>query len=240
MGSSRNEECKIDSTVQSWSVLSGAALPDRSKMAMHALSRMLVDSQFDLIKLLDPPFDKSLPDPGYIKGYVPGVRENGGQYTHGAVWAVMAFAMMGETDRVEKLLSMINPINHGSTREKIERYLVEPYVMAADIYGSKPHQGRGGWTWYTGSAAWMYRLVVDTVLGLQLKANTLTFNPRVPAQWEHFKVHYRFKETVYHCSFHQVKPGGAVHIIVDGDVQEEKFLTLLDDHREHFVEITIK
>jgi cellobiose phosphorylase len=239
IGSSQNEECKIDATVQSWSVLSGAGSPQRSKCAMLSLARVLIDHQNGLIKLLDPPFDKSTQEPGYIKGYVPGVRENGGQYTHGAIWAVMAFAMMGETQRVKELLSMINPINHGSTREQVDRYLVEPYVMAADIYGSEPHTGRGGWTWYTGSASWMYRLIVETVLGLQLKVNILTFKPCIPAEWEHFKIHYRFRETVYHCAFHQVKPGGEIRLIVDGVEREDRFVALNDDHREHFVEIVI-
>ena len=239
IGSSQNEECKIDATVQSWSVLSGAGSPQRSKCAMLSLARVLIDHQNGLIKLLDPPFDKSTQEPGYIKGYVPGVRENGGQYTHGAIWAVMAFAMMGETQRVKELLSMINPINHGSTREQVDRYLVEPYVMAADIYGSEPHTGRGGWTWYTGSASWMYRLIVETVLGLQLKVNTLTFKPCIPAEWEHFKIHYRFRETVYHCAFHQVKPGGEIRLIVDGVEREDRFVALNDDHQEHFVEIVI-
>jgi len=239
LGSSKNKECKIDATAQSWSVLSGAGSSDRSNQAMLSLERLLIDTKNGLIKLLDPPFDTSTMEPGYIKGYVPGVRENGGQYTHAAVWAVMAFAMMGETQRVKELLSMINPINHGSTREKIERYLVEPYVMAADIYGTEPHTGRGGWTWYTGSASWMYRLIIESVLGFQLKVNTLTFNPCIPAEWEHVKVHYRFRETVYHCAFHQIKPGGNIRVIVDSVEQEDRSVTLNDDHQEHYVEILI-
>jgi cellobiose phosphorylase len=239
LGSSQNKECKIDSTVQSWSVLSGAGSPERSKQAMLSLARVLIDPQNDLIKLLDPPFDKSTLEPGYIKGYVPGVRENGGQYTHAAVWAVMAFAMMGESQRVKELLSMINPINHGSTREKIDRYLVEPYVMAADIYGSEPHTGRGGWTWYTGSASWMYRLIVESVLGLHLKVNTLTVNPCIPPEWKTFKIHYRFRETVYHIAFDQVKPGGEIRITVDGVEREDRSVALIDDQQEHFAEIVI-
>jgi cellobiose phosphorylase len=237
LGSSQNEECKIDATVQSWSVLSGAGSPERSQQAMLSLARILIDPQNGLIKLLDPPFDKSALEPGYIKGYVPGVRENGGQYTHAAIWAIMAFAMMGESRRVKELLSMINPINHGSSREKIDRYLVEPYVMAADIYGSEPHTGRGGWTWYTGSASWMYRLIIEHVLGLHLKANTLTFSPCIPAEWEQCKIHYRFRETVYHCEFHQIKPGGEIRVTVDGVEQEDRSVAMRDDSHEHFVEI---
>ena len=239
IGSSQNEECKIDATAQSWSVLSGVASFERSNLAMLSLARILIEPKNGLIKLLDPPFDKSMQEPGYIKGYVPGVRENGGQYTHAAVWAVMAFAMMGDAQRVKDLVSMINPVNHGSTREKIDRYLVEPYVMAADIYGSEPHTGRGGWTWYTGSASWMYRLVVESVLGLQLKVDTLTFSPCIPAEWEHFKIHYRFRETVYHCAFHQAKPGGEVSVTIDGVEREDRSVTMIDDHQEHFVEIVI-
>jgi cellobiose phosphorylase len=206
---------------------------------MRSLARALIHAEIGLIKLLDPPFDKSALEPGYIKGYVPGVRENGGQYTHAAIWAVMAFAGMGETQRVHELLSMINPVNHGSTREKIEQYRVEPYVTAADIYGSEPHTGQGGWTWYTGSASWMYRLIIESVLGLQLKANTLTFIPCIPAEWDHFKIHYRFRETVYHLAFHQKKPGGEIRLTVDGVEQKDRSVTLKDDHREHFVEIMI-
>ena len=239
LGSSRNQECAIDATVQSWAVLSGAGSPERREQAMRSLERILIDPHHGLIRLLAPPFDKSSQEPGYIKGYPPGVRENGGQYTHAAVWVVMAFARMGESRRVERLLSMINPINHGSTREKAGRYLVEPYVMAADIHGSEPHAGRGGWTWYTGSASWMYRLIVESVLGLQLKVNTLTFSPCIPAKWEHFKIHYRFRETVYHCAGMQVKPGGKIRVVVDGMEREDRAVALDDDHREHFVQIVI-
>jgi len=239
LGSALNQECKIDATVQIWSVLSGAGNPKRSKQAMLSLARTLIDPKNGLIKLLDPAFDKSTLEPGYIKGYVPGIRENGGQYTHAAVWAVMAFAVLGDTQRVKDLLSMINPVNHGSTREKIERYLVEPYVTAADIYGSEPHIGRGGWTWYTGSASWMYRLIIESVLGLQLKVNTLTFNPCIPAEWEHFKIHYRFRETVYHITLGQVKPNGEIRVVVDGVEQAGPLMTLIDDRQEHFAEIAI-
>ncbi len=239
LGSSQNEECRIDGTVQSWSVLSGGGSPERSKQAMRSLAQILIDPLNGLIRLLDPPFDKSMLEPGYIKGYVPGVRENGGQYTHAAVWAVMAFAIMGESQRVHELLSMINPINHGSTPEEIDRYMVEPYVVAADIYGSAPHTGRGGWTWYTGSAAWMYRLIIENVLGLQLKVNVLTFSPCIPMEWKEFKIHYRFRETVYHCTYHQVKPGGEIRVAVDGANSETRSVALNDDQREHFVEITI-
>jgi cellobiose phosphorylase len=239
LGASQNEECRIDATVQAWSVLSGAGSKDRSQQAMTSLSRLLVDSKNNLIKLLAPPFDKSALEPGYIKGYVPGVRENGGQYTHAAIWTIMAFAGMGENERVKELQSMINPINHASTRELAAKYMVEPYVMAADIYGAEPHMGRGGWTWYTGSASWMYRCILESILGVQLKAGALTFNPCVPEAWEHFTIHYRYRETVYHCSFHRKTPGGELHLVLDNKELESATLTLVDDHKEHFVEITI-
>lgn len=238
LGSSQNQECKIDATVQAWSLLSGAGNPDRSRKAMLSLENVLIDHDHGLIKLLDPPFDTSPHEPGYIKGYVPGVRENGGQYTHAAVWAVMAFALLGETRRVHDLLTMINPVNHGSTRDKIERYLVEPYVMAADIYGAEPHVGRGGWTWYTGSASWMYRLIIESVLGLQLKVNTLTFNPCIPEAWGHFTIHYRYRETVYHIGFSPLAGQGEISIVVDGAKQVGATVQLCDDHEEHTMEIS--
>jgi cellobiose phosphorylase len=169
LGSAGNDECQIDSISQSWSVTSGGGDPVRAKQAMAAVNKRLVRRDAKLIRLLDPPFDKSDLEPGYIKGYVPGVRENGGQYTHAAIWATTAFAMMGDTEHAWELFAMLNPVNHGNQSEAIEQYKVEPYVMSADIYGAAPHTGRGGWTWYTGAAGWMYRLSVETLLGLQWK-----------------------------------------------------------------------
>jgi cyclic beta-1,2-glucan synthetase len=166
LGSHLNPECQIDAIAQSWAVLAGAEDAERTQRAMHALDQRLVDENAGLIKLLTPPFDDKGPNPGYIRGYLPGVRENGGQYTHGAIWAVMAFAEMGETRRAWQLLAAINPINHSLTREAAERYKVEPYVMTADIYSVTPHVGRGGWSWYTGSAGWAYRLIVESLLGI--------------------------------------------------------------------------
>src|SRR5665647_2003168 len=173
LGSVTNAECSIDSISQSWSVLSGGGDHDRSKMGMNAADRQLVRRDKALIQLLNPPFDKSDLNPGYIKGYVPGVRENGGQYTHAAIWLTMAFAAMGDNRRAWELLSLINPVNHGSTPEKIAVYKVEPYVIAADVYSESQHIGRGGWTWYTGSAGWMYRLITESVLGLRREGDKL-------------------------------------------------------------------
>ncbi|MBK5097895.1 MAG: cyclic beta 1-2 glucan synthetase, partial [Gemmatimonadetes bacterium] len=181
IGSASNPECQIDSIAQSWSVLSGAGDAERSRMAMEAVDRRLVRRDHALVQLLDPPFDKSDMNPGYIKGYVPGVRENGGQYTHAAIWAAMAFAALGDSRRAWELLTMINPVNHASSPEGIATYKVEPYVVAADVYALSPHNGRGGWTWYTGSAGWMYRLIVESLLGLRLEVDKLRFAPCLPA-----------------------------------------------------------
>jgi len=239
LGSAGNPECRIDSIAQSWSVLSGAGDATRSRMAMDAVDKYLVRRDDALVQLLDPPFDKSSLDPGYIKGYVPGVRENGGQYTHGAIWAAMAFAELGDSRRAWELLAMINPVNHGKSAQGIERYKVEPYVVAADVYAVPPHTGRGGWTWYTGSAAWMYRLIVESLLGLTLEMDKLSFKPCLPTGWDSFVVHYRFRETIYHIKVTQRRAGeeGATTVTLDGVVQEGKEISLVDDRGEHAVEV---
>ena len=240
LGSSVNTECRIDSIAQSWSVLSGAADPERSRMAMEAVDERLVRREHGLIQLLDPPFDQSDLNPGYIKGYVPGVRENGGQYTHAAVWAAMAFARLGDRRRAWELFTMINPVNHGRSPEEPSIYKVEPYVIAADVYAVAPHTGRGGWTWYTGSAAWMYRLVVESLLGLKLEVDKLRFEPCLPADWKGFKVHYRYRETVYHIEVLQTEDENTdVRVTVDGAEGRDKTIPLKDDHLEHRVEVRI-
>jgi cellobiose phosphorylase len=238
LGSAGNPECRIDSIAQSWSVLSGAGDAARSRMAMDALDKHLVRRDNALVQLLEPPFDKSDLNPGYIKGYVPGVRENGGQYTHGAIWAAMAFAELGDSRRAWELFTMINPVNHGKSRAGVERYKVEPYVVAADVYAVPPHTGRGGWTWYTGSAAWMYRLIVESLLGLTLKADKLSFTPCLPAEWDGFAVRYRFRETIYRIRVRQRHAEeGAATVTLNGVVQEGKEISLVDDGQEHFVEV---
>jgi cellobiose phosphorylase len=239
-GSALNPECQIDSIAQSWSVLSGAGDAKRSQMAMEAVDQRLVRRDHALIQLLDPPFDKSNLNPGYIKGYVPGVRENGGQYTHGAIWSAMAFAALGDSRRAWELLSMINPVNHASSPEGIAIYKVEPYVVAADVYALSPHTGRGGWTWYTGSAGWMYRLIVESILGLVLRKDKLLFAPCLPADWESIKVHYRHHETVYHIAVLQTHTrNGEMMVTVDGVAQQDGAVTLADDGKEHTVEVVI-
>jgi len=240
LGSAGNPECRIDSIAQSWSVLSGAGSAARSRLAMDALDKHLVRRDDALIQLLDPPFDKSDLNPGYIKGYVPGVRENGGQYTHGAVWAAMACAAMGDSRRAWELFTMINPVNHGRSAKGIGTYKVEPYVVAADVYAVPPHTGRGGWTWYTGAAGWMYRLIVESLLGLRLERGRLHVEPCLPADWEGFTVHYRYRETVYHIKVVQGPAGeDEGSVTVDGIVQTEQSIPLADDHREHFVGVVV-
>jgi cellobiose phosphorylase len=240
LGSASNAECQIDSIAQSWSVLSGAGDAGRSRMAMEAVDKRLVRRDHALIQLLDPPFDKSTLNPGYIKGYVPGVRENGGQYTHGAIWMAMAFAAMGDSRRAWELTAMINPVNHANTAQAIATYKVEPYVVAADVYAVAPHTGRGGWTWYTGSAGWMYRLIVESLLGLKLEVDKLRFAPCLPADWETFKLHYRYRETVYHIIVLQTHAADdKTSVTVDGVKQRDEAVPLVDDRLEHAVEVRI-
>ena len=240
LGSAANQECQLDSLSQSWSILSGAGTRERSELGMASVDRRLVRRDARLIQLLDPPFDKSDLNPGYIKGYVPGVRENGGQYTHGAIWTVMAFAAMGDSAKAWELFTLINPVTHGASRETIATYRVEPYVAAADVYAVPPHTGRGGWTWYTGSAGWMYRLITESLLGLRLEVDKLRFTPCLPASWPSVKIHYRYRETVYHIILNNSGRGLAVkRVVVDGTEQTEKTVALIDDRKEHNVEVEV-
>jgi cellobiose phosphorylase len=241
LGSASNDECRIDSIAQSWSVLSGAGDPGRSRMAMDAVDQRLVRRDHALIQLLDPPFDKSALNPGYIKGYVPGVRENGGQYTHGAIWAAMAFAALGDSRRAWELMGMINPVTHSKSPEGIAVYKVEPYVVAADVYAFPPHTGRGGWTWYTGSAGWMYRLIVESLLGLKLEVDKLHFSPCLPSEWKGFKVYYRYRETDYEIDVRRQHEGEDRAIVtVDGMELQDEAIPLVDDRRNHSVEIVLR
>jgi cyclic beta-1,2-glucan synthetase len=176
--------------------------------------------------------------PGYIKGYPPGVRENAGQYTHGAVWAAMAFALAGRGEQAAELVSMLNPIYHALDPEAVERYKVEPYVLSGDVYSQPPHAGRGGWTWYTGSAAWFYRLLHEVILGIERRVDTLSFRPRVPVSWTRYKMHYRYHQTFYHLVFTQTPTHrGPVRLTLDGLALENETLKLVNDQREHVVEV---
>ncbi len=238
LGSSTNNECRIDSIAQSWSVLSGAAGPERTKQALNSLYQHLVDAENGLIKLLDPPFDKSTPNPGYIEGYVPGIRENGGQYTHGAIWAAMAFAELNDKERAWQLFNILNPINHGRTAEEINRYEIEPYVVAGDVYSVAPHTGRGGWSWYTGSAGWLYRLITETLLGLQLVGGKqLHVRPILPDNWDGFSVNYRYGNTTYKIIVHQGQDKGT--ITLDEVELSEDFIPLVDDGQVHLVSLQV-
>jgi cellobiose phosphorylase len=242
LGSHANEECQIDSISQSWAVLSGAGGADRTQQAMQSMRRRLVRDDDKLIQLLDPPFDRSDQNPGYIRGYVPGVRENGGQYTHAAIWAIMAFARMGDRQSAWELMRMINPVNHARNAEEIATYKVEPYVVAADVYAVTPHTGRGGWTWYTGSAGWMYRLLVESLLGLHVEGDKLTIDACVPAEWDGYGIDYRYGDTAYRITISQTAgdgPPGACRFRVDGLDLPEPILTLVDDRQAHRLDVML-
>jgi cellobiose phosphorylase len=244
LGSATSPECRLDSIAQSWSVLSGAGDVARSRQAMDAVDEQLVRRSEGLVQLLDPAFDNSELDPGYIRGYLPGVRENGGQYTHAAIWASMAFAALGDNRRAWELFTMINPANRALSSGDAQRYKVEPYVVAADVYAASEHIGRGGWTWYTGSAGWMYRLVLESLLGLRLDVDKLRFNPCLPAHWPSFRIHYRYRDTPYHIVVTQVPATdenrtSGVTVVVDGTVRPDGAAPLVDDRREHTVEVSV-
>jgi cyclic beta-1,2-glucan synthetase len=239
LGSATSPECKIDSIAQSWSVISGAGAPDRQRQAMAALDEQLVRPELRLVQLLDPPFDKAPFDPGYIKGYLPGVRENGAQYTHAALWAVLATALQGRGERALELFQMLNPLTHSVTPEDVLRYKVEPYVVAADVYTADGQRGRGGWTWYTGSASWMYRVGLEAILGFTKRGDRLTIEPSVPAAWPEFTVEYQHGRSRYVIVVRE--PGrlrsGRCELTLDGKVIDGNELPLIDDGASHSVVI---
>src|SRR5208282_4939156 len=243
LGSAGNLECRIDSIAQSWSVISGAGSPVRAASAMAAVDEYLVRREDGLVLLFTPPFDHTPLDPGYIKGYPPGLRENGGQYTHAAIWSVIAFAMLGDGDKACELFSILNPINHANSRAGIQRYKVEPYVMCADLYSIAPHVGRGGWTWYTGSAGWMYRAGLEWILGFRLRGKTLLIDPCIPARWPGFELSYRFGATRYEIAVenpHSVSRGVA-SAELDGEALAagSAQIALVDDGATHRVKIIL-
>ena len=239
LGSAANVECQIDSIAQSWSVLSGAAPAERAQRAMASLDDRLVRRNMRLVQLLAPPFDTSQPSPGYIQGYVPGVRENGGQYTHAAVWAAMAFAALGNAERAWELFSLLNPLSHAGDAGLVATYQVEPYVVAGDVYANAAHAGRGGWTWYTGSAGWMYQLVVESLLGLQRNGNQLCLRPLLPKTWTTFDVSYRFGTSTFAITYRVAAAGIAANVTVDGVSAPDDTLTLIDDGRAHVVLVNV-
>jgi len=245
LGSAGSEECRIDSIAQSWAAISGAGDRTRAVQAMAALDSQLVHRGDRLALLFTPPFDKTALDPGYIKGYPPGIRENGGQYTHAAAWSIMGFAALGQGDKAAELFALINPINHTATRAGVLRYKVEPYVVAADVYSMPPHVGRGGWTWYTGSAGWLYRAGIESILGLRVKADSMLIDPCIPVAWPGFDMTLRYRGAVYEISVRNPSrvSRGVVALELDGLSQPveagEACLRLSKDHGTHAILITL-
>jgi cyclic beta-1,2-glucan synthetase len=241
LGSAQNEECQIDSIAQSWAILSGAGDEDRATEAMASVADRLVRPEDRLLLLFTPPFDETPHDPGYIKGYPPGIRENGGQYTHAALWAVWAFAELGQGDRAVELFRLLNPIRHSDTAEKAARYRVEPYVAAADVYSAKQHLGQGGWTWYTGSSGWMARLGLEAILGLKKVGDTLRIDPCIPQDWSAYEMTYRYQESVYRIRVENPDSvnRGVARVLVDEDELENEQVPLTDDGEAHRVRVIL-
>ena len=243
LGSASNVECRIDSIAQSWSVLSGAGDPARAARSMAAVEEYLVRRGDGLVLLFSPPFDHADVDPGYVKGYLPGIRENGGQYTHGAVWTVLAFAALGDGDKAGELFSLLNPINHASTRAGTHRYKVEPYVMAGDVYAEPLHVGRGGWTWYTGSAGWMYQAGLESILGFRLRGSTLALDPCIPRGWPGYEIEFRYHSARYEIVV--VNPNGVsrgvASVELDGTPlpDADAGIPLADDGASHRVRVVL-
>jgi cyclic beta-1,2-glucan synthetase len=241
LGSAQGQECRIDAISQSWAVLSGAAPRRRAERAMDAVRMQLVRRDARVIQLLAPPFDQAPLDPGYIKGYLPGVRENGGQYTHAALWTVMAMAHLGSGDEAVELFHMLNPINHSRTPADVERYQVEPYVVAADVYTHPAHIGRGGWTWYTGSAAWMYRLGLESILGLRRRGRTFAVAPCIPIAWDGFRLRWRHGGSTYEIAVEN--PGrwnrGVAEALLDGVPVDAAAIPLVDDGAVHHLRVVM-
>ncbi|NUQ21022.1 MAG: hypothetical protein HOQ09_08685, partial [Gemmatimonadaceae bacterium] len=242
LGSAESEECKIDAIAQSWSIISGAGQPERQRQAMQSTEEHLVRNDARLIMLLTPPFDKTSHDPGYIKGYLPGVRENGAQYTHAALWTVLATALQGNGDRAFELFQYINPFTHSATREAADVYKVEPYVVVADLYTAEGHLGRGGWTWYTGSASWMYRVGLEAILGFHKRGETLHIEPTIPRTWKEYGIEYRHGSSIYQITVKN--PDGVMRgrseVIVDGKPCADGAIELADDGATHRVEVTLR
>jgi cyclic beta-1,2-glucan synthetase len=241
LGSASNEECQIDALAQSWSVISGAGVPDRAREAMESVDQRLVKRFDRLLLLLAPPFNRMTPNPGYIQGYLPGVRENGGQYTHAALWTVLAFAELGDGDRAFDLFAMLNPARHALTPDDVRRYRVEPYVVAADVYSQPPHTGRGGWTWYTGAAGWMYRVGLEAILGLSLRGGSLRIDPCIPRSWRQYEIVYRLPGAEYLITVEN--PGGVSRgvkrIEVDGVEHPGNEIAVAGDGGHHQVRVTL-
>lgn len=231
IGSIENEECRIDSLSQSWGVISDAADNDKKYISMESLENHLIDKENGIIKLLDPPFNKTKIEPGYIKSYLPGVRENGGQYTHAAMWVIYAYTKLGFGDKALELYRMINPIEHSRTKDEARKYKVEPYVIPADIYSAENLIGRGGWTWYTGSSSWFYKIGIENILGLKIENKVLKMEPCIPKEWKEYSIKYRFGKSIYNIKVKNEngKNTGIEKLLLNGREIEEKKILLNED-----------
>jgi cyclic beta-1,2-glucan synthetase len=240
LGSAESDDCKIDSIAQTWSIISRAGDPEHARLAMRSVNEHLVRDDARLIMLLTPPFTNSVHDPGYIQGYLPGVRENGAQYTHAALWVVFATALLGDGDRAFELYQMINPLTHSDTADAVAKYKVEPYVIAADVYTAEGHLGRGGWTWYTGSASWTYRVGLEAILGFTKRGDTLEMNPCIPSYWPEFKLTYRCGSSRYEVTVKNPHgaESGVESTTLDGERVENR-IPLKDDGQHHEVIVTL-
>ena len=238
LGTMENDECRIDSIAQSWSVISNAGDNDKKYISMESLENHLVDKENGIIKLLDPPFEKGKLEPGYIKAYMPGVRENGGQYTHGAIWVIIAESILGFGDKALEFYRMINPIEHSRTKDAVNKYKVEPYVIAADVYGQGNLIGRGGWTWYTGSSSWYYKAGIEYILGLKINNGYLSIEPCIPKEWKEYQIQYKWKDSIYNIKVKNPnnKNNGVTKVILDGNEVENK-IKLDGTHKIYYVEV---
>jgi cyclic beta-1,2-glucan synthetase len=241
IGSSKNDECQIDSLAQSWAVMAGAD-PQHANQAMRCVEERLIRTNDRLALLLEPPFDHSNPSPGYIQGYPPGIRENGGQYTHAATWVVQALAMQGLGTQAVKLFDLLNPILSSANEAAVDRYQAEPYVVAADVYSNPQHVGRGGWTWYTGSAAWMYRVAVESILGLQLRGDRLSLAPCIPKDWDRYEMAIHRGRTTWRIRFsnEQQVESKNTEILIGGIAMPDEGIQFVDDGGEHIVDVTLR
>jgi cyclic beta-1,2-glucan synthetase len=242
LGTAADQECRIDSIAQSWGVISGAAEPARGARAMAAVDQNLIRRPEGLVLLLTPPFDNTPRDPGYIKGYLPGVRENGGQYTHAAVWTLLAFAALGDGDKAAQLFHLLNPITRSSSRAMVQRFKVEPYAAVGDVYSKPPHVGRGGWTWYTGSAGWLYRAAIEWILGFRLRGGVLSIDPCIPRDWPSYSMRLRYRSAFYYVTVEN--PSGVSRGVrsfeVDGKtIAGPSHISLEDDGRSHQVRVIL-
>ena len=240
LGSIENEECKIDSISQSWSVISGAGESEKSKKALNSANNYLIDRENRIIKLLTPAFAESNLEPGYIKDYPKGIRENGGQYTHAAIWLGIAYAMKKDNETAYEIFDILNPINHSRTDIEVKKYKNEPYVISADIYTNEKHLGRGGWSWYTGAASWMYRFAIEYILGFKKRGNSIILEPVVPSAWEGYEIEYKYNKTVYKIQVMNNMKTSTNKLSVDGTLKDGNMFELIDDGGIHFIEFITK